>query len=432
MLTFAAYSGIQFRSNDPLTVSKAFTSLTIFGLLSTPIALLLATLASIASAVASFGRIQDYLNGKEHGESTLPDRDPTLVGQETGDRHDQSKPSAKVGLQQMSPPLTAVSTTWFSASSNVNSQEVAAIQGTVTLAGASEPTIHIESWVIRRHTMNLILGPVGCGKTMLIKTLLRETSGFAGVVNGPCMDVAYCDQSPWLPNETISHIILGTSDFEVNWYKTVLEACALDEDIRLWPDGDAALVGSKGISLSGGQKQRLAIARALYSRRPFVIFDGVLDGLDAKTEAKVFDKLFSPAGILRHLGATVIVASSDAHRASFADYIIVMDRRGRIAHRGDYEHIKAQSDLAAILGQPSEGDVIGHIAQASTGASLSDEQAHLNRSRLPIVEDLELTRRVGDLTVYRYYAKSAGAITAAIYVLSMVGFGFCEAFPSKS
>lgn len=69
--------------------------------------------------------------------------------------------------------------------------------------------------------------------------------------------IAYCAQTPWLVNKSIQKNILGTSLYDGPWYKTVLSACALFEDLKNYPAGDRTLVGSKGITLSGGQKQRI-------------------------------------------------------------------------------------------------------------------------------------------------------------------------------
>lgn len=46
--------------------------------------------------------------------------------------------------------------------------------------------------------------------------------------------------------------------------RAVLEACCLDEDIRILPGGDLVAVGESGVTLSGGQKARIALARAVY------------------------------------------------------------------------------------------------------------------------------------------------------------------------
>lgn len=74
---------------------------------------------------------------------------------------------------------------------------------------------------------------------------------------GSIDSIAFCAQTPWLVNKSIQKNILGTSLFNGPWYKKVLTACALFEDLKNYPAGDRTLVGSKGITLSGGQKQRI-------------------------------------------------------------------------------------------------------------------------------------------------------------------------------
>jgi ATP-binding cassette subfamily C (CFTR/MRP) protein 1 len=73
-------------------------------------------------------------------------------------------------------------------------------------------------------------------------------------------------------NGSVRENILFGRGFRVGRYKRVIEACALQPDIDILPEGDATEIGDdKGISLSGGQRQRIAIARALYSTAPTLI-----------------------------------------------------------------------------------------------------------------------------------------------------------------
>ena len=68
---------------------------------------------------------------------------------------------------------------------------------------------------------------------------------------------AYCDQSPWITNETAQRNILGTSLYEKQWYDQVVEACVLSDDLQALPRRDQEIVGTKGMNLSGGQQARL-------------------------------------------------------------------------------------------------------------------------------------------------------------------------------
>lgn len=72
-------------------------------------------------------------------------------------------------------------------------------------------------------------------------------------------------------NATVRDNITFGSPYRPKRYNKVVEACALEKDIRILPEQDDTEIGSKGINLSGGQKQRIAIARALYSMADVVI-----------------------------------------------------------------------------------------------------------------------------------------------------------------
>lgn len=113
-------------------------------------------------------------------------------------------------------------------------------------------------------SLNIVVGPVGCGKSTLIKGLLGETLSMTGSLSVRSLESAFCDQIPWIRRGTIRENIIGHLEFDELWYKSVVYACALDVDFGQLPDGDQTTVGSKGMTLSGGQKQRLVSAHNLY------------------------------------------------------------------------------------------------------------------------------------------------------------------------
>lgn len=110
-------------------------------------------------------------------------------------------------------------------------------------------------------TLNVVTGPVGSGKTTMMRAILGELPYDNGSVTVSSTAMAYCPQSPWIINASVRQSICGLEREKAGdeeWYQTVVHACALDEDIVQFPQGDESIVGNRGLTLSGGQRQRLA------------------------------------------------------------------------------------------------------------------------------------------------------------------------------
>jgi ATP-binding cassette subfamily C (CFTR/MRP) protein 1 len=110
---------------------------------------------------------------------------------------------------------------------------------------------------VPRGRITMVVGPVGCGKSTLIKAILGELPVMGGTVQLSSMRIALCEQTPWHVNGTVQQSIIGASEFDQRWYAAVVRSCALDEDLRQLPQGDQTQIGSKGVALSGGQSQRI-------------------------------------------------------------------------------------------------------------------------------------------------------------------------------
>lgn len=51
----------------------------------------------------------------------------------------------------------------------------------------------------------------------------------------------------------------------------------------------------------------------MYSRPEIALFDDIFAGLDSRTSNRIFANLFSPSGLLKQWGTTVLLATQSGH-----------------------------------------------------------------------------------------------------------------------
>lgn len=438
VLTFMVFSLIAIRShgNSTLDISKVFTSLSLFALLADPLSSLIMAMSAFAGSLGCFDRIQVFLETPEHEDKRIK---PFQYEFDNG-QSSQSDTSASDSLswteKSSHSRMTSGKDKIIMSLPRSNADAICIENGSFGWEKEKEPLLSSIQMKIPQGKLTMVVGPVGCGKTTLLKALLGEVPALSGTIKLFAGDISYCDQSPFHMNGTIRDSISAFSEYDDRWYKTILEACALDEDIRHLPLGDQTQIGSKGIALSGGQSQRLALARAAYSRRDLCILDDVLSGLDMDTEQRVFHSLFRPDGLLRRQGATSILASSSSKRLPFADHIVVLDAKGTIAEQGSFTELKvAGGYVSSFELQPADWTV------KSTEMTNLDQVLAMNTSTKivypplpPTKESIETTefeanKRTGDLAIYAYYAKSVGWFAVVTFIVAMSAYVFCISFP---
>lgn len=220
VLTFAVFSVRARESGDKtLDTARVFTALSLFALLSEPLASLVMALATFLGAVGSFARIQQFIASDER------------VDHRTGEK---SRPGSQDAI-------------------TVNNADIG-------WDAEKPPQLRGVSFSIPQHKFTMIVGPVGCGKTTLLHAFLGEIAPLSGSIAIASTSVAYCAQNAWHINGTVREAILSNSEFDQKWYDRVIDACALREDLRRMPLGDLARIGTGGIALSGGQSQRIVSA----------------------------------------------------------------------------------------------------------------------------------------------------------------------------
>ncbi|KAL9105480.1 MAG: hypothetical protein Q9227_009360 [Pyrenula ochraceoflavens] len=372
---------------DELTTATAFTAYSVINLIAMPLGMLIYTVPQIVGSFACFERIQNFLQSESRIDHRL--RLTAVSAQRKNSLETESFASGSTEDIE----LISLS----GASRNITDDALIVQDGSFGW-GESKPTVlHDISFRLRASDLVVIVGPVGSGKSTLMKGLLGETPTSKGFVYTSSLKTALADQDAWVQNGSLKDNVIGLSLFDQKWYDAVLGCVALDEDLDQLPQRDDTLVGSKGISLSGGQKQRLAMARAIYQKTDMIILDDVFSGIDANTEEKIFGRLFSRGGLLRRLPTTVILITHAAHRLSYADYIIALGSNGTIVEQGSWESLR------------SAGGYVQSISKDAKQMKESNDEETSPPSRLkaptedPAVSkaEAELARKTGDLEVYR-------------------------------
>ncbi|OQE47140.1 hypothetical protein PENCOP_c001G04815 [Penicillium coprophilum] len=392
VLTFAIFT---LGGSGTVTSAQSFTILALIGLITQPIQVFVYGITQLGVALGCFGRIQDYLLLPEpHTGQNSSNSTENMVA-ETGKG---TSNGSMIALQSM--PMKDV-------------RYLLMRNASLKYPGAMTPVLTGVTIDIYPSTLTIVTGSVSSGKSSLLKGLIGAIPCAAGTCD-TFVTIAYCSQEPWLPNFSIRALVTGSSSFDEKWYDMVLHACALDEDIATFPGGDTTKVGSGGTALSGGQKQRLALARSVYSRRKLLVLDETLSALDIVTAKKVFSRMLGPQGLCRSLKMAVVLACSDP----------------RIYHTAGAS-VMTLADGTIISHDPcnlSPEDISSRSHGIET-SSTDNTQPVTARTQDELVKARDdLSRRDGDLSVYKYYFRSIGwkssVVLFSLIVIQTFGYKF--------
>ena len=188
-------------------------------------------------------------------------------------------------------------------------------------------------------SLTVFTGPVGSGKSTLLSVIAGEVSSTSGTIsfNGT---LVYVPQIPWVFSGTIRENILFGEPYDESKYTRIVEACALTQDIRQFPDCDQTLVGERGEVLSGGQRARVSLARAVYADAELYLLDDPLAAVDFKVGQHIFEKCIK--GLLAH--KTRLITSHQEQFMKEADNVIVF-YKGRTLEIGTFTELKEKGIL---------------------------------------------------------------------------------------
>jgi zinc/manganese transport system ATP-binding protein/zinc transport system ATP-binding protein len=175
-----------------------------------------------------------------------------------------------------------------------------------------------------------IVGPTGCGKTTLLKTILGAEKVFSGrvLLNGQPVDRVRNKRIGYIPQlESVDW------SFPVTVEEVIMMGLYTGKRLLPWQNKEERehvvnLAEKLGIynclrqhiaHTSGGQRQRAFLARALISNPQILVLDEPTAGVDIKTQHEVLHLL----GDLNNQGMTIILTTHDLNAvASHLPWVI--------------------------------------------------------------------------------------------------------------
>ncbi|MEK6628714.1 MAG: ABC transporter ATP-binding protein [Bdellovibrionota bacterium] len=176
-----------------------------------------------------------------------------------------------------------------------------------------------------------LIGPVGAGKSLLIKSIINETPFTA--------DIFYKEKVSYLPQD---HFIMSASlrdnmnfnyqsshEFDGQIVKHLSQA-QFDFELDRVTQGLDTVIGERGLNLSGGQKQRVSLARQLMHPNSLLLLDDPLSAVDISTEQKLINEFVN----LQDQGYSILLTTQRFSTLPYCSRIVFLDQ-GEIKYDGD-------------------------------------------------------------------------------------------------
>ncbi|XP_060523188.1 probable multidrug resistance-associated protein lethal(2)03659 [Cylas formicarius] len=269
--------------------------------------------------------------------------------------------------------------------------------------------------------LTVITGPLGCGKSALLKLFLKDFELSEGKIASQGT-FSYCSQDPWLFPSSIKQNITFGEPFDERRYNEVVRVCALEYDFNLFEKGDETIVSDRGMNLSGGQQARVNLARAVYKNSDVYLLDDPLHALDSRVQDYIYQNCIR--GFLR--GKQCALVTHNTKHKNNADCLVVMSH-GEIAYSGTPQDVS--DELLHEIELEAEKE-----AQTEDGEANENETDGLLKRTLDKKKVYSEVKKEGkvDATVYKKYFKFGGGfLFFSVISLLYVGSEFTESYSTR-
>lgn len=204
--------------------------------------------------------------------------------------------------------------------------------------------------------VTVLMGESGCGKSTLVNLIMRLYDvDFGNIfVSGKSIDdyaledyrrnFVMVPQNPMLFSGSVrENVCYGNENVSDSELTDALKKANAYDFVMALPNGLDEKIDEYGGSLSGGQRKKLALARALLSNTPYLIFDEPTSSLDALAASEFF-------GIMRGLSESkgIIVIAHTPAALSAADRVVVIEN-GKCSSYDDVSSAKAENAFVRSL-----------------------------------------------------------------------------------
>lgn len=415
MIAFICYSFTDHNLNPALI----FSSLALFNGLRMPLNFLPLVLGQVIDALASVGRIQEFLLQEEAGDDFIWDynsKDAIVVknGDFTWERTPTQEEEKKGGKGKFGgkggPPGMG--------GKKDKRKSTASVLPTASTAAIEEkPPFQLNGIdvTIGRNELVAVIGSVGSGKSSLLAALAGEMRRTGGEIT---MGVtrAFCPQYAWIQNATAKENIVFGKEYKRNWYNQVVDACALRADFDMLPNGDMTEIGERGITVSGGQKQRFNIARAIYFDADLVLMDDPLSAVDAHVGRHIMDNAI--CGLLKN--KCRVLATHQLWVLHRCDRIIVMEG-GKISAIDTFDNLMVNNDsFIKLMSTTAKEDEKAEKKEVLEDEVEGEKKDQKKKKRQTLMTVEERQTDAVKLSLYFDYAKAAGGYWVIPFTLILL------------